>query len=89
MTQKIDHVLYHPNFKAAFRSLSPAIQEKALAKEALFREDVFHPLLRTHKLKGRLTGFYAFSVDAKYRILFQLFRKSAILLDVDDHDLYR
>lgn len=89
MISKADKIFYHPNFSAAFRSLPTVIKEKAIAKEALFRESIFHPLLRTHKLRGRLAGLYAFSVDARCRILFKFYKTSVMFLDVDDHDLYR
>lgn len=89
MIRKADKILYHPNFSAAFRSLSLIVQEKAATKEELFRGDIFHPLLRTHKLKGRLVGLYSFSVDAQYRILFKFYKNSVIFLDIDNHDLYR
>lgn len=89
MIRKADKILYHPNFSAAFRSISPVVREKAVMKEALFCENIFHPLLRTHKLKGRLAGLYSFSVDAQYRILFKMYKNSVIFLDIDNHDLYR
>lgn len=89
MMRKADKILYHPNFKSAFQSLPKLLQEKAIAKEVLFRENIFHPLLRTHKLKGRLSGLYSFSVDYQYRILFKFYKKSVIFLDIDNHDLYK
>jgi len=89
MARMADKILYHPNFESAFRALSKSIQEKAIAKEALFRENIFHPLLKTHKLKGRLSGLYSFSVDFQYRILFKFFKNSVIFIDIDNHDLYK
>ena len=89
MLRKVDKILYHPNFESAFQSLSRVIQEKAVAREMLFRDNIFHPLLKTHKLKGRLAGLYSFSIDFKYRILFKFYKESIIFLDIDDHDLYK
>lgn len=86
---KVDVILFHPNFKSAFLTLPIFIQEKAIAKEKLFRKDVFHPLLKTHKLKGRLRGHYSFSVNYNYRILFKFYKNSVIFLDIADHDLYK
>lgn len=89
MLKKVGKILYHPNFASAYKNLPQAIKEKAAAKETLFRNDVFHSSLKTHKLRSRLAGLYSFSIDFKYRILFKFYKESVIFLDVDDHDLYK
>lgn len=89
MIRKAGKILYHPNFASAYKNLPQAIKEKAAAKEALFRDNIFHSSLRTHKLKGRLADLYSFSIDFKYRILFKFYKDSVIFLDIDDHDLYK
>jgi mRNA interferase YafQ len=38
----------------------------------LFLQDPFHPLLKTHKLKGKLSSCYAFTVEYDLRIIFIL-----------------
>ncbi|NLJ27865.1 type II toxin-antitoxin system RelE/ParE family toxin [Desulforhabdus amnigena] len=37
----------------------------------LLAEDAFHPLLRTHKLKGKLEGSWACSAGYDLRIIFE------------------
>jgi addiction module RelE/StbE family toxin len=55
-------------------------------------EDSFHPSLKTHKLKGDLTGVWACSINYSNRILFEFVEDSeaeeeAILLHtVGSHD---
>lgn len=50
--------------------------------------DPFHAHLRTHKLQGKLKGFWACSVDIKHRIIFR-FDKNAIILEaMGPHDIY-
>ncbi|MDP3764617.1 MAG: type II toxin-antitoxin system mRNA interferase toxin, RelE/StbE family [bacterium] len=81
---------YSSNFKRAYRKLVWRVQKKAEQKEVLFRQNPFFPLLKTHKLHGRLKEFYSFSIDAKYRIVFKLVAAhKAVFLDVGDHDVYR
>ena len=89
MSRKAGEILYHSNFAAAYKNLPSSIKERAMAKELLFRDNIFHPLLKTHKLKGWLSGLYSFSVDFKYRILFKFHKDLIIFLDIDDHDLYK
>ena len=56
----------------------------------LLAEDVFHPRLQTHKLKGPLKGSWACSVAFDLRIVFEFIEyegKKAILLEsVGPHD---
>lgn len=81
---------YSSRFESSYKKLPLAIQKKAEQREILFRRNPFHPLLRTHKLHGKLKAFYSFSVDAKYRIAFRFAGAStAVFLDVGDHGIYR
>ena len=40
-------------YKKSFRSLTPSVQRKAIAKIKIFRENPFHPQLKTHHLAGK------------------------------------
>ena len=81
---------YSSHFKRAYQKLDIAVQKKAERKEALFQKDPFSPVLKTHKLHGKLKEFYSFSVDSKYRIVFKFITgKKVIFLDTGDHDVYR
>jgi mRNA-degrading endonuclease YafQ of YafQ-DinJ toxin-antitoxin module len=44
------------------------------------------PLLRTHKLKGELADFWAFSVDDDLRVLFRWDGDVAFLVNLGSHD---
>lgn len=68
------------------RALAAAVQStlKQLA------DDAFHPSLKTHKLKGNLSGSWACSVEYDLRIVFEFVQHEgaeAILLEaVGTHD---
>lgn len=50
----------------------------------LLSKDAFHPLLKTHKLKGNLEGSWACSASYDLRIIFKFVeynKKEAILLE--------
>ncbi len=51
-----------------------------------FAADPRDPLLRTHKLKGELAGYWAFSVDDDLRVLFRWDGEIAFLVNVGTHD---
>ena len=44
------------------------------------------PLLRTHKLKGELDAYWAFSVEDDLRVLFRWNGDEAFLVNLGSHD---
>ena len=51
-----------------------------------FAADPLDPLLRTHKLKGDLDAYWAFSVDDDLRVLFRWEGDEAFLVNLGSHD---
>lgn len=51
-----------------------------------FAFDPRDPLLRTHKLKGELDAYWAFSVDDDLRVLFRWDGDEAFLVNLGSHD---
>jgi len=74
------------------RALRKQPDNAATIQETLERlsEDVFNPLLRSHKLKGKLQGSWACSAGYDLRIIFSLVQykgAEAILLEaIGTHD---
>lgn len=83
-------VKYSPSF---FKSLKkfPKSQLKFLKRqEEFFREDIFDPRLKTHKLKGELADFYSFSVTYHWRIIFHFEGQDTVVFDnIGTHEIYR
>ncbi|MBI2639688.1 MAG: type II toxin-antitoxin system YoeB family toxin [Candidatus Sungbacteria bacterium] len=83
-------IYYSSKFEREYRRLSKGIKMLAEEKEKAFRKNPFHPMLNTHKLQGRLKEYWAFSIDAKHRIVFEFERKSIVWFhSVGDHSIYR
>lgn len=77
-------------FDKRYKKLPQKIKEKAKEREQIFREDVFDPRLRTHKLHGKNKDSWAFWIDHTYRIKFVFLAEEEILfLDVGTHDIYK
>jgi mRNA-degrading endonuclease YafQ of YafQ-DinJ toxin-antitoxin module len=51
-----------------------------------FGTDPQDPLLRTHKLKGELADYWAFSVDDNLRVVFRWEGEEAFLVNLGSHD---
>lgn len=83
-------IKYTPTFAKNYRKLAGKIRTKAAKRELIFRQDPFSPSLKTHKLTGKLSNYWSFSVDYQYRIVFRFISDSEILLiDVGTHSVYR
>jgi len=53
----------------------------------LFSKNPFHPILRTHKLSGKLEGLWAFTVAYDCRVVFKFLNGDEVLLiDVGGHE---
>lgn len=82
-------VVHSPKFQRSLQKLPLGLIEKIVERILILQKDVFHPSLQTHKLHGKLSGLWSFSVDQKYRVVFERARNSLILLDVGDHAIYQ
>ena len=56
----------------------------------IFRENFSDPRLKTHKLTGKLQGYWSFSLTYKHRIIFELINNSSVaFIDIGDHKVYQ
>ena len=77
-------------YKKSFRRLHSRIQDKAIEKIIVFKNNPFGPELDTHKLHGEKKEEWAFSIDYSYRISFIFLEGGKILFtDVGTHDIYK
>ena len=73
-----------------YKLLSFDVKSRAIIAEELFRKDPFDRKLKTHKLSGGLNGYWAFSIDVHYRVIFEFHKKGIILFhDIGGHDIYK
>ena len=78
------------DFKKSFRRMPRHIQEIAVKKDRLFRQDAFISSLRTHKLKGALEGYWSYSVNFEYRVMFRFIKMDEVIYyDIGTHEIYR
>ncbi len=83
------------SFKRDFKALikkRPELKSKIESKLRLLADDPYNPILRTHKLKGKLSGAWACSVEYDCRIVFcfeqnqEILEKEINLIDIGTHD---
>ncbi|MEK7161564.1 MAG: type II toxin-antitoxin system mRNA interferase toxin, RelE/StbE family [Patescibacteria group bacterium] len=87
---KIVKIHYSSGFLRALRKLPVEPSRELDERIELFKSDCFHSRLKTHKLKGTLQGHWAFSLNYRYRILFEFVGKGEVLFeDTGDHSIYQ
>lgn len=83
-------VAFSSSFKRALKQfLKKQPQKHQLISNSidLFITDPYHPSLETHNLKGKLSGYLAFSIEYDLRIIF--FFASAeevVFINIGSHD---
>ena len=89
MTRPIERVRVSPHFTRAFRKLPRPLQELAVERDQWFRMNAFDLRLKTHPLKGKLKGLWAYSVTHSYRLLFEFIADKEVLYhDIGPHGIY-
>lgn len=81
-------IYYTSDFRKFYKKLPQNIQDTLDRKDKLFRNNQFHPSLKTHKLHGPLDGLWSFWVTKNYRVLFEFVKDGTIFYDVG-HEIYR
>ncbi len=83
-------IYYSSKFAREYKALPLKVKQRAEEKEKIFRKNPFDKRLKTHKLSGRLKDFWSFSIDHKYRIVFEFVdEKTTWFHLVGDHSIYR
>ena len=90
MPRRIATVHVPPDFEKTFLRLPGRIRSLATRKDQWFRKDAFDQRLRTHKLKGKLSDYWSYSVNREYRILFRFLGPDEVIYyDIGTHEIYR
>lgn len=77
-------------FDRSFSKLPVAIQRQTITRKGIFMVDPFSKTLRTHKLTGKLEGYWSFSIDYSHRIIFRFIPEDTVIFfDIGDHSIYK
>jgi len=83
-------IFYSSKFAKDYKKLPLNVKKIAERKELIFRKNPFDTCLKTHKLKGNLSGFFSFSINQKYRIIFEVVNNNEVWFHlVGDHSIYK
>ena len=87
---KIKKLFTSSQYRRSFSRLPTETQQRVVKRLAIFQKDPFNPQLKTHKLSGRIRGYWSFSVDYSNRIMFEFVGEESVgLIDIGPHEIYR
>lgn len=81
-------IIHSSKFARQYRKLPTYLQEIAEGKGEIFKSDPFDPRLKTHRLSGDLSGYYAFSITRSIRIIFEKHNEYVVFIRIGNHDIY-
>jgi addiction module RelE/StbE family toxin len=72
------------------KSKKPLLFKKIQKQLNIFKENIKHPSLRTHKLKGNLSSTWSISIEGNIRLIYTIKNNEAIFFKIGNHDeVYR
>ena len=90
MPRPVSKIVYSSHFEKNFSHFPLRIQQLALKKDKLFRENPFHFSLKTHKLSGKFKGTWAYSVNKDFRVHFYFLSDEAVVyINIGTHEIYK
>ena len=80
---------YTHEFVRVYGKLPDVLKHAVKRKILLFQDRNNHRQLEVHKLHGKYKGFFSFSIDRKFRIMFEwISSEEARLHTIGDHSIY-
>ncbi len=83
-------IAFENSFKRSYRRKIAGNQEREKRfkhKLGTFQQNPFEISLRTHKLSGRLSELWSFSIEYNLRVIFYFADKTkAVFVDIGTHD---
>lgn len=83
-------ILISKDYEKSFKKKDKFVQNKAIERIKLFKENPFNILLNNHSLTGKHKNERSFNVTGDYRIIFYNINENiVVLLDIGTHtELY-
>jgi mRNA-degrading endonuclease YafQ of YafQ-DinJ toxin-antitoxin module len=82
-----DHV-FERHWHKYLKGITEKQKDRLRERLALFKEDIFDKRLKSHRLKGNLKEYYAFSISYSDRIVFRILEDEAVyFIEIGSHTI--
>ena len=86
---KIKTIYYSSRFEKSIKKYRQN-QKQIKKRISLFLENPFEKSLKTHKLTGKLSSYWSFSINYHLRILFEFIDSQTVgFIDIGTHEIYQ
>jgi addiction module RelE/StbE family toxin len=75
-------IRFSKQFRKQYQRLPKPLQQTTRRRLDLWQEDPMNPLLRVHRLSGRLQHFYSLSVTGDLRVLYELIGDEIVIFQM-------
>lgn len=83
-------IYFKPSFIKSLHKYDDSFVDEIIEKIELFKNPENHKYLKVHKLHGRISGVFSFSVNYKVRIVFKYMSKNEVVfMAISDHEIYK
>lgn len=83
-------IYYASQFIRDLKKLPISKQKIAQEREDIFKKDPFSSALKTHKLSGKLSGYWAFTITYQDRVVFRFEASGEVIFfRIGSHDIYK
>ena len=83
-------ISFKPSFIRQYNKLEEDLKIEVLDKIELLKNKANHRKIKVHRLHGRLSGNWSFSINYKIRVVFEFISKEEIVvLAIGDHAVYQ
>ena len=90
LQRPIKTIYYSSQFLRSYKKINHSQKILAKQKEIILRKNVFDTILKTHKLTGKLSEYWSFSLTYSDRVIFKFIDNETILfIDIGDHSIYK
>lgn len=69
---------FEKHWEKYLKGLTDKQRNRLRKRFTIFREDIFDKRLKTHRLKGNLKEYYAFSISYSDRVVFKIIEEGVI-----------
>lgn len=75
-------IRFSKQFRKQYQRLPKPLQQTTRRRLELWQEDPMNPLLRVHRLSGRLQHLYSLSVTGDLRVLYELIGDEIVIFQM-------